>query len=234
MVACVGGYGVVACVGGGGAVACVGGGGAVACVGGGGAVACVGGYGVVACVGGYGVVACVGGGGAVACVGGVVILPINLVKNEFYASLYYAAQSNLTSYVDFAARNFVFTSVNRTTLFYLAISAVTWRIIPKHIHWVFAGVKTILTSLYLAFLFILFAYLKLEFTTSHVAVKALIGFYLVFCFHNFIVNSFQFIKDWNVLLKSAISQQIIDCAFCLVKSILFTHFRYAIAHIFLV
>ena len=148
--------------------------------------------------------------------------------------MYYAAQSNLALYSNFAACYFVLTSVNRTALFYLAISAVAWRIIPKHTHWVFASVKSLLARLYLTFLFILFAYLKLEVATSHVAVKALVSFYFVFLFHNFIVNSFQFIKDWNVLLKSAISQQIIDCAFRFVKSILFTHFRYAIAHIFLV
>ena len=165
-------------------------------------VACVGGGGAVACVGGGGEVACVGGGGLVACAGGIVVLPINFIKNKLYACLYYAAQSNLALYSNFAACYFVLTSVNRTALFYLAISAVAWRITPKHTHWVFAGVKTILTSLYLAFLFILFAYLKLEFTASHVVVKALIGLYFVFLFHNFLVNSFHFFIDWNVFLLS--------------------------------
>ena len=112
--------------------------------------------------------------------------------------MYYAAQSNLTLYANFAARGFVLTFGNKPALFYLAISAVTWRIIPKHIDWAFAGVKTILTSLYLAFLFILFAFLELEVATSHVAVKALIGFYFVFLFHNFIVN--HFIKQIQCVL----------------------------------
>ena len=149
-------------------------------------VACVGGGGAVACVGGGGLVACVGGGGAVACVGGIVVLPINFIKNEFYTSLYYAAQSNLALYANFAARDFVLTSVDRTALFYLAISAVTWRIKPKHVHWAFAGVKTIITDLYLAFLFILLTDFILFIAASQVAVKTLIGFYFVLCFHNFI------------------------------------------------
>ena len=131
-------------------------------------------------------VACVGGSGMVTCVGGIVILPINLVKNEFYASLYYVAQSNLALYANFAARDFVLTSANSPALFNLAISASAWRVIPKHIHWVLAGMKTILTNLYLAFLFIFFAYLVLEVTASHVVVKALIGFY-IFCFHNLLL-----------------------------------------------
>ena len=164
----------------------VGCGGAVSRVGYGGAVARVGCGGAVSRVGCGGVVSRVGCGGVIAYVGGIVILPINLVKNEFYACLYYAAQSNLALYANFAACDFVFTSVNRTALFYLAISAVTWRIIPKHVHWAFAGVKTILARLYLAFLFILLAYFKLEVAASHVVVKALIGFYFVLCFHNFI------------------------------------------------
>ena len=80
--------------------------------------------------------------------------------------MYYATQSNLALYANFAARDFVLTSVNSPALFNLAISAVIWRVIPKHIHWVLAGMKTILTSLHLSFLFILFAYLVLEVTAS--------------------------------------------------------------------